>query len=200
LGELKVLAAVATGLAEATKSRAICDSLVGRGQEYQHPPAKQFKAHAKLRSFPWLLQWITLHGLSHAQLGYEVPVVWPLLAEVKVQENEPDPFGDELIDGLPAAAFDMYTAEGKRVCAYLSKCPPFRSYTPAQIGMGLFHVEGAHLDRCLASKEIAALELGAKLVDFASVGFTSSEQAVELKLVIREQRALINHARRRVLA
>ncbi len=75
LGELKVLAAVTTGLAEGTKSRAICDSLVARGKEYQHPPAKLFKAHAKLQGLPWLLQYLTLHGLSHAQLGYEAPVL-----------------------------------------------------------------------------------------------------------------------------
>ena len=128
-----------------------------------------------------------------------MPVVRPLLDDVTVVEREPDSFGYQLIDGLPAAAFDMYTREGQQAYRYLKACLPVRRWSPQQIGMMMFVTEGAHLHRHLASKEIGSLELAAKLTDDASVGFKSSEDAVELKLVIREKRALINHARKRVL-
>jgi hypothetical protein len=200
LGEMRTLAAVVTGLAEGVKSRALTDSLVARGQGYQHPPARAFKAHVEsYEAMPWLLTYLTRHGLAHAQLGYEIPVVWPLLDDAKIMQRTPDPLGDELIARLPAAAWDMFTREGLQALRYLKACKPFRPYTPAQIGLCLFYVEGGHLDRCLGSTELAALDLSAKLVDYVGVGFTSSEQAVELKRVINEKRELVNYARRRVL-
>jgi hypothetical protein len=114
-------------------------------------------------------------------------------------ERGADPDGDELIAGLPAAAWDVFTREGQQVIRYVKVCKPFRSYTPQQIGLCLFYVEGGHLDRCIGSLALAALDLSAKLVDYVGVGFTSTEQAVALKSAIREHRDLINYARKRVL-
>jgi hypothetical protein len=222
LGEMRTLAAVVTGLAEGVKSRALTDSLVARGQGYQHPRSRALKAHGEsYAATPWLIAYLTHHGRSHAQLGYEVPVVWtlltaqwrfqdrmnseaglpspPLTLDAKVMERAPDPLGDELIAGLPAAAWDVFTREGQQSIRYLKACKPFRPYTPQQIGLVLFYVEGGHLNRCLGSKQLAALDLGAKLVDYACVGFSSSEQGVELKRVMSEKRELINYARKRVL-
>jgi hypothetical protein len=121
------------------------------------------------------------------------------LNDAVVVERRPDPFGDELIARLPAASWDAFTREGQQAIRYLKACKPFRPYTPQQIGLCLFYVEGGHLDRCLGSKELAALDLSAKLTTYASAGFTSTEQAVELKAVIGQQRELVNYARRRVL-
>lgn len=82
---------------------------------------------------------------------------------------------------------------------YLRACPPFRSFTPTQIGMAVFLVEGAYLDRAIGSVEIAALELEAKLVDFMSVGITDTRDGAKLMMLVRENRELLNRARRRVL-
>lgn len=199
LGELRTLAAVVTGLAEAVKSRALTDSLIARGQGYTHPPSRAFKAHGEsYEAMPWLMRYLTLRGFAHAQLGYEVPHVWPFLDDATVMQRPRDPHGDELIAGLPAASFDMFTREGQASIRYLRACKPFRPYTPQQIAVCLFYVEGGRLDRCLGSLQIGALDLAAKFTDYAAVGLTT-EQAVELKAVIGEKRELINCARKRVL-
>lgn len=199
LGELATLAAVVTGLAEGVKGRALTDSLIGRGEGYTHPTVRSFKAHQQLHAgMPWIMRYLTFRGFTHAQLGYEVPVVWPMLDDAKVVAHAPDPHGDELIDRLPAAAFDM-SREGQAAYRYVRACKPFRSYTPQQIGLVVFYVEGGHLDRCLGSTSLASLDLGAKLVDYAGVGFTNTEQAVELKQIVCAKRELINHARRRII-
>ncbi len=199
LGELQTLAAIVTGLSECVKSRALTDSLVKRGKGYHYPSAKELKAHAQLQEAPWLVTYLALRGTVHAKLGYEVPRVWPMLADAEVVEREPDPFGDELISGLPAAAYcGLYTSEGQRTMRYLAKCPPFRLYRPPQIGLALWFVEGAFLDRSLASADLASLELQAKLMDWNSVD-ADAAQAVELVELITRHRELVNRVRKNVL-
>lgn len=202
IGELRTLAAVVTGLAEAVKSRAICDALVSQGNAPNTITSRDIRAHAAIQEAPWLIQYMATHGRSHAHLGSHVLPVWHLLnqAQIKVQERGSDAWGDELIAGLPAAAWDQYVMQGKRVCAYLSKCPAFRSYTASQIGMGLFWIEGAHLNRAIGCMEIAGLELVAKLVDWHSVEITDSTVSVELMRLLRERRELVNYARKRIVS
>src|SRR5688572_23637930 len=73
------------------------------------------KGHVEsYEAMPWLLAYLSRHGLSHAQLGYEPPAVLPLLDGAKIVTGAPDPFGDELIAQLPAAAWDVFTREGQQ--------------------------------------------------------------------------------------
>ena len=93
----------------------------------------------------------------------------------------------------------MYVREGQQVMRYLKACPPFRAFTPQQIGMAVFLVEGAYLHRSIVSVELAALDIEAKLADFSSVGIVDSIEGAKLMMPVRENRELVNHARRRVL-
>jgi hypothetical protein len=200
LGELKVLAAVVTALASAAKSRSITDALVVRGTPTHTIKPAAFQAQIESYEAPWLIKYLATRGFSYADLGKFVPAVYGewRRAMVTEQHHDPDIAGDELIEGIPAAAFDMYTAEGKRVASYLSKCQPFRLVTPAQISMLLFHIEGSYMNRSITSVELTALDLDAKLVDWRSVGL-GPRDAGELKNVLSEHRALVNHARRRIM-
>lgn len=68
LGERWVLAAVVTGLSEATKSRAVCDPL-GRSGRGTHPSSsKAFKAHAALHEAPWLVQYLVASSWNEVRL------------------------------------------------------------------------------------------------------------------------------------
>jgi hypothetical protein len=68
-----------------------------------------------------------------------------------------------------------------------------------QIAMAVFSIEGGYLNRAIASIEIAALELEAKLMDFRSVGIDNTIDGARLITLVRENRPLLNYARRRVL-
>ncbi len=77
---------------------------------------------------------------------------------VSVVENSLDPFGDEIIAGLPACTYDMHTREGKRAYAYFAKaCRTAREFfeqnpelDPVKsIGIIMFLTESAVLDRHL---------------------------------------------------
>jgi hypothetical protein len=132
-----------------------------------------------------------------------VPQVWELLkhSHITVQTREPDDLGNELIADVPAAAICLsYTAEGQRVAGYLARCTPFRDrFTAKQVAMGVWHVEAAHLDRNIGSLELGALELEARLLDWASVGITDTSVSAELCSMIADHRPLLNHVRRKIV-
>jgi hypothetical protein len=203
LGERWVLATIVTSLAEAVKSRALCDALVIRGQGHQPPRSKAFKAHTAIHEAPWLVRYLATRGFGHADLGKFVLPVWELLKQsnVTVQTHEPDDLGNELIGDFPAAAYcALFTGEGKRAAAYLSRCVPFRDrFTAKQTAMAIWHAESAHLDRNIGSIELAALDLEAKLRDWLSVEISDTAQSSELLRLMREHRPLLNKVRERVL-
>ncbi len=203
LGELRTLAAVVTGLCEGVKSRALCDSLVIRGQQPLPTKSRAFKAHTAIHEAPWLLRYLASRGFSHAGLGMEVLPVWELLRDSKVvvQQNEPDDLGNELIGDFPASAYcALYTAEGKRAAAYLARCVPFRDrFTAKQVAVGIWLVESAYLDRHLLSSEIASLDLKAALRDLQSVEITDTSVSSELTQLVREHRPLLNRVREKIL-
>jgi hypothetical protein len=203
LGERWVLATVVTGLSEATKSRSITDALICAGNPSNPSRSKAFAAHTKLQAAPWLVQYLVTRGFSHADLGKFVLPVWEMLrdADVGVREHEPDDLGNELIGDFPAAAYcALFTGEGKRAAAYLSRCMPFRDrFTAKQVAMGVWFVEAAHLDRNIGTIELAALELEAKLLDWQSVELGDTAQSSELLQLVRDHRPLLNRARERVL-
>ena len=103
-------------------------------------------------------------------------------ADVRVREHEPDDLGNELIGDFPAAACcALFTGEGKRAAAYLSRCVPFRDrFTAKQVAMGVWFVEAAHLDRTIGNFALGALGLEAKLIDWASVGITETALSSDL--------------------
>jgi hypothetical protein len=202
LGERWVLATVVTGLSEATKSRALCDAIVVRGQQSQPTRSKAFAAHTQLQAVPWLVSYLATRGFGHADLGQVVLPVWELLkhSNITVQTREPDDLGNELIRDFPAAAYcALFTGEGKRAAAYLSRCTPFRDrFTAAQVAMAIWHVEAAYLDRHIGSIELAGLDLDAKLRDWLSVAINDTWVSSELTQLVRWNRPLLNHARARV--
>ena len=59
-------------------------------------------------------------------------------------------------------------------------------------------VEGSYLHRSIGSPEIAALDVEAKIADFTSVGITDTHDGAKLMMLVRENRELINVARRSV--
>lgn len=220
LGERHVLAAIVTSLAEATKSRALCDALVVRGN--QPTKSRAFRAHTQLQAVPWVVKFLATRGFSNADLGPQVLPVWDMVSphwhmrakmnsgagqpppshlSVKVVEHEPDDLGNELIGEFPAAAYcALYTVEGKRAAAYLSRCVPFRDrYDAKQVAMAIWHVEGAFLDRTVGNVELAALSLEAKLRDWLSVGLSDTAKSVELQQLVTEYRPLLNRVRERVI-
>ncbi len=144
-------------------------------------------------------------------MAYCAPAIQQLIAksEPEVVTHLPDPFGDEIIAGVPACALDIHVREGKRAFAYLSACPPFKEYF-TRTGLGpvkalslvVFYVEGGLLNRELQSEALRELDKESRRFCYASdtwSDFTSQEQIDECERLVATNREALNYARRRVL-
>jgi hypothetical protein len=90
-------------------------------------------------------------GQGFEKLGRGVPHVMKLVSESEATEivvNNPDMAGDELIAGLPAAAFDRHTSPGKFAIRQFHRTLR-TSFNEEQVSYALFCVEGAYIDRDL---------------------------------------------------
>lgn len=149
---------------------------------------------------PPLPRFLTSYGKGFEKLGLAVPRVWHMVenADVEIVENRPDEFGDEMIAGLPACAIDKHTREGKLAIRHFVKALG-TTFTEEQIGYAVFRVEGAHLDRELVFDGSEGLKIADVEGTYRRLGLTSREHMLEVAELIRQNRELLNRARRRVL-
>jgi len=208
LGERRVLTTTVASLAKATKSRSLCD--MGILKDGQHPPAKQFDQTLESMDLPWIVKYVASKGKS-CEMAYCAPAIQQLIAktEPEVVNHPADPYGDELIAGVPACALDTHVREGKKGYAYWSACPPLKEYfsrtglAPVKaLSLVVFYAEGGLLDRELQSEALRELDRESRAFCYASdtwSDFTSQEQINECERLVAENREALNHARRRVL-
>ena len=101
-------------LCEGVKDHTLCDLL-----ELNHckaPSAKTWEDYVDGCSEPWLIRYLALRGRSFEGFGVHVIRLHRLLEKKQTHRVQltADTIGDELIAGLPAAAYDVHTHEGKR--------------------------------------------------------------------------------------
>ena len=135
-----------------------------------------------------------------------LPVVWAMEADQPEVREGSDPEGDELIDGIPSAAFDWHTREGRKAYAYLSKsCAPVREIFEAHpkankveaVQEALWHFETPFLNREVSNQamdEIASAFWGLRSRDMGLDEFLP-----DLVEALKGCREDINYARRRVV-
>jgi hypothetical protein len=177
---------LAAKLAEAPKSRTVCYAKV-------RPPADTL-------TLPPLAKFLTRYGAGFEQLGFAVPCVWQMVenSATEIVVNEPDLAGDEMIGGLPAATFDQHTREGKHAIAYFTKAVRSQ-FTVEQVAWAVFVVEGQYIDRELVFDGSDALRIESIEAGFHKRDITSRDQMLDLAELVRRNRELLNHARRRIV-
>lgn len=206
IGERQVLHSLVHGLCSASKCRALTDLLMI--PDGPTPPASAWYQHVDSLKLSFVDAYLARYGLACAGLGAQVPRLLKMMpADVTVITNEPDPYGDELIRGLPAATFDKHCVPGKRALAYFAKaCPDARRYfaqhpnlDPGRaLGIVVFLIESAHLDRQLDWPGRTDLRARAVLSDFTAYGLTNA-QGQALVALVRQNRAILNRSRRRIM-
>jgi hypothetical protein len=149
-----------------------------------------------------LARFLASYGQGFEKLGAGVPHVMQLVAESEATEvvmNEPDAAGDEMIAGLPAATYDRHTSPGKFAIRQFHR--QLRTqFTEEQVSYALFCVEGAYIGpRELIFDGSDALRIESIESAYRERGITSRDQMLDLTQLIRQNRGLLNEARRRVL-
>lgn len=116
IGERTVLAVVVSELADSVKDRSLCDlHLLNRCMA----PTKGWAEYVNKQDVPWLLEFLAVHRRTADQLGTQIPRLHRKFPDdPQIVMPEPDPYGDIVIDGLPAASYDMYCHEGKRASSW----------------------------------------------------------------------------------
>jgi hypothetical protein len=184
--ETAALPDLAGQLAQAVKSRTVCFAKV--------------RTPGDTLALSPLLRFVSEYGAGFERLGLAVPHVAQLVSESESTEivmNPPDEFGDEMIAGLPAATFDQHTREGKHAIASFAKVVQGQ-FTVEQIAWAVFVVEGQHIDRELCFDGLDALRSESIEAGFRRRGITPRDQVRDLANLVRRNRKLLNHARRRV--
>jgi len=138
-------------------------------------------------------------GQSVAEsLNIPIPVISQMVTSSTLSEHAVSQ-GFEGKSGILYAALDRHTRAGKRCFARLAKDEPllrrFFAQRPALdpvnvLGIVMFVVEGAVLDRWLAFNGSERLRLDLKQSLFAYAGITGDDQAEILELVSRSQEQL----------
>ena len=172
------------------------------------PAAALWRRYVNGLDLPFVDAYLAIEGRSSANLGVQVPLLINRLRQpVTVVRSDPDPFGDEIIAGLPACTFDMHTWEGKRAYAYFAKaCGEVRRFfsdhgelDPVRsIGIVMFIVESAILNEYLTWPGRDDLLCSSRKHDYAAFGLDAT-QASKLQLIAQQNRSALNHARRAVL-
>ncbi len=131
-------------------------------------------------------------------LNIPIPIISQLVAASSLSEHAVSQ-GFEGKSGILYAALDRHTRAGKRCYARLAKDEPLLSRFFAQrpaldpvnvLGIVLFVVEGAALDRWLVFDGLEQLRLDLKQTLFAYAGISGDDQAEILELVSRSQEQL----------
>ncbi len=206
IGERQVLHYLVHALCSAVKDRSLTDLLVI--SDGPTPPARVWYQHVDSLKLSFVDIYLARYGLTCAGLGAQVPKLIKMMpADVTVITNEPDPYGNELIAGLPASALDKHCAPGIRSLAYFAKaCRPVREFVSQNpgldpvksLGIVVFLVESAHLDREVTWAGRSQLYDKSVQQDFRTYGLTV-QQGIALQLIVRENRASLNSARRRIV-
>lgn len=206
VGDRQILHCLVDALCTSVKDRSLTDLLM---LDSSNPPrAYDWYRHIDSLALPFLDSYLARYGFGAAALGVQVPKLLRMTAEVAVVTNPPDAPGDELINELPAVVLDKHTAIGKRAFAYYAKaCRPVREFfarnpqlDPVKaLGITIFVLESAHLDREFTWAGRSQLYQQAVHRDFRAYGMTV-QQGEALQLIARENRELLNHARRRIVA
>lgn len=206
LGERQVLFFLVDELCRSVKDRSLCDLLVLNHN--RPPPAKLWQQYVDSLNLSFIDSYLAIGGRRASNLGAQIPLLLEKMpADTVVVDNQPDPFGDEIIAGLPACAYDMYTREGKRAFAYFAKaCDPARNFfsqnpniNPVKsIGIVMFLTESAYLDRYLDWEGRPELMCLSHRQDYEIYGLKPS-QASALQLIANEHRCVLNSARRVIL-
>jgi hypothetical protein len=186
--ETAALPDLAGRLAEAPKSRTVCYAK-------NLPPADTLGLDP-------LARFLTSYGQGFEKLGAGVPHVMKLVSESQSTEivtNDPDPHGDELIGGLPAAIYDRHTSPGKFAIRQFHRQLK-TAFTEEQVSYALFTVEGAYIDRELVFDGSDALRIESIESGYRDRGLASRDQMLDVTELVRQSRELLNLARRRVLA
>ena len=206
LGERQVLFSLVDELCTSVKDRSLCDLLMLNHN--RPPPAKLWRQYIDGLNLPFLESYLAKHGRNASSLGVQVPLLLKKMPNnVSVVENPPDPFGDEIIAGLPACTYDMHTGEGKRAYAYFAKaCRPARNFfeqnpelDPVKsIGIIMFLTESAVLNRHLHWQGRNELLCHSQKRDCTTHGL-GIKQARYLQSIAKENRMALNRARRAVI-
>lgn len=206
LGERRCLAALVDGLATAVKDRSLTHLLLLNHN--RPPPPPMWAKYVDSLELPWLIAYLAKRGRSAEKLGVQVPLLYDRMpSETEVITLPPDPYGDEIIAGLPACAFDQHTSEGKRSIAYFTvACNAVREFYERNridklktAGIALFFLEGRVLDRKLEWAGRTELCAESRVFTCMFRGFETVEQIDELTQIISENRAQLNDVRRRIV-
>ena len=207
LGERRCLAALVDGLATAVKDRSLTHLLLLNHN--RPPPPPMWAKYVDSLKLPWLIAYLAERGRSAEKLGVQVPLLYDRMPiETEVITLPPDPYGDEIIAGLPACAFDQHTSEGKRAIAYFAvACNGVREFYERNridklktAGIALFFLEGRVLDRKLEWAGRTELCAESRVFTCMSRGFETVEQIDELTQIISDNRPQLNDVRRRVVS
>lgn len=206
LGERQVLFYLVSKLSDSTKDRSLCDLLVLN--QNRPPTAALWSQYVHSLDLPFIDSYLAIEGRSAANLGVQIPLlISRVTPPVTVVRSAPDPFGDEIIAGLPACTYDMHTWEGKRAYAYFAKaCGSVRQFFSTNseldpvrsIGIVMFISESAILNEHLTWPGRCDLLCSSQERDYAVHGLTRT-QAHELQLIAQENRLELNRARRAVV-
>ena len=205
VGERQVMHCLVDAMASSIKCRALTDLLM---LDTSKPPrAHDWYRHIDRLDLPFLDSYLARFGFSAAGLGIQVPKLLQIMpADVTVITNDPDPYGDELIAGLPASALDKHCLPGRRAFSYFRKsCPDARRFfaqhpnlDPVKsLGIVVFLIESAHLDRELDWPGRSELYQQAVHRDFRAYGMTV-QQGTALQLIARANRHKLNECKRSI--
>ena len=191
LGERPVLLSLVTALSTAPKSRALAD----KANVDAASTALADESNGLRADSPFIVQSIARSAKNLEGLGRGVFAIWQATqAPTAVVCHPPDHFGDELVGGYVAAAFDKHTHEGLRAIATLAG--PFSA---RQLGLVLFYKEGCHVDRQLTWACGEALRARSHGIDYLTkYGFASLDHVQACELFVRQRRGQLNVARRRI--
>jgi len=173
------------------------------------PFAKAWEDYVNGCAEPWLIHYLALRGRSFEAFGVHVIRLHRLLEKKQPRPVQltADTIGDELIAGLPAAAYDVHTHEGKRSFAYFSTaCDSVRKFYAEHklgpvktLGAVVFHLEGRHLYQQLEWEGRREFVCEGWKVGHSAHGFENIEQVNQLQAIVGKHRAELNQARRRIV-
>ena len=126
-------------------------------------------------------------------MPYPLPLFMPLAWTI-FEQQKPDlrvhrerPVGSEIFESVPAFAIDpLYTRVGIAAARQLQKTvPALKGYTPAQLGEGLFFIEGENLDQRLTSDALDKFRQDSVHALMLDLGLDQQEYAVLTRILIK---------------